>query len=489
MPSAFKRSYAAAQLGNLFNDWITSNTAGDQEARTGLRVIRNRARALERDDDYTRKFLRDLEGNVIGHQGFKLSMKVKSTRGKLNKTLNQAIEDAYEEWRKPGNYDVSGRLSGVEGDKLILRSVARDGDCMVRLVRGFDNPFRFALQLIEADQLDENYNWNLASNRFIRMGVEMDQWRKPTAYHVWRQHPGDLFPDLTRIIIPASDIIHPFLTERIGQSRGVSWMCSSAVRLRHLSKYEESEVVAARVAAAKMGFFTTTSDQEYTGEGNDTDGTVVMEASPGSLEQLPTGVDFKSWDPQHPSANYPEFRKGILRGVACGLGVGYNTTFGDLEGVSYSSLRGGELDERDMWLGVQEWFLSQVKSREFLEWLKLAILAGKIKNGVTVGDAEELASCAQWRGRRWAWVDPQKDITSRIMSSNAGFESKTAIIESQGGDINDVYEELAEEKELAAELGLEFITDLGNPMEAGKQPMQADDSNIDETVKPTPTDA
>src|SRR5271154_5131633 len=140
-PQTHRRSYSAAALGNLLNDWITSNTASDQEARTGLRVIRNRTRALERDDDYTRKFLRDLEGNVIGHQGFKLSMKVKSTRGKLNKTLNKAIEDAYKEWRKPGNYDVSGRLSGVEGDKLILRSVARDGDCLVRMVRGYDNPF------------------------------------------------------------------------------------------------------------------------------------------------------------------------------------------------------------------------------------------------------------------------------------------------------------------------------------------------------------
>src|SRR6202008_1738763 len=141
---------------------------------------------------------------------------------------------------------------GVQADKLIMRSCFRDGDCIIRKVPGYKHsPSRFAIQLIEADQLDENYVWNLAPDMYIRMGVEMDEWRRPVAYHLWRQHPGDLFPNLDRIRIPADEIVNPFLAERIGASRGVSQMCSSAVRLRHLSKYEESEVVAARAQACK----------------------------------------------------------------------------------------------------------------------------------------------------------------------------------------------------------------------------------------------
>lgn len=482
--STQKRSYAAAAVSNLLTDWTTNNNAQDIESRLAIRQIRNRARDLERNNDYARKFLRDLEANVIGHNGFQMSMRIKTTRGGLNKNLNEQIETAYEKWRQRGNYDVTGRLSGIEGDKLILRSVARDGDVLVRLIRGYDNPFRFALQHIEADQLDENYVWNFQPDIYIRMGVEMDQWRRPLAYHLWRQHPGDLFPDLRRVRIPADEFIHPFVTERVGQSRGISWLCSSTIRLRHLEKYEESEVIAARVAAAKMAFFTRTGEQEYVGDGVDDEGNIINEASPGTFENLPIGVDVKpiNWD--HPNGNYPEFRKAILRGVACGLGVGYNTAFADLEGVNYSSLRGGELDERDMWLSLQEWFVSSVKQPEFKEWLKMAILSEQIK-GVSIGDIDDICDSSHWRGRRWSWVDPQKDIQANIEAINAGLESKTAVIESMGRTKEEVWDELAEEQELAQEMGLVFLQDLKNPMDTGKQPEDPDDeTQVDITEKP-----
>src|SRR5258708_6869752 len=118
-----QRSYAAAQVSNLLSDWTTNNNSADIEARLAIRYIRNRTRDHERNDDYTRAFLRDLESNVIGYSGFRLMIKLKTTRGDLNRKLNQQIEDAYKERRQPGNYDVTGKLSGVEGDKLILRSV------------------------------------------------------------------------------------------------------------------------------------------------------------------------------------------------------------------------------------------------------------------------------------------------------------------------------------------------------------------------------
>ena len=492
LPGGQRRSYDAAGVSNLTSDWQTNNNSADIEARLAIRYIRNRTRDLERNDDYTRAFLRDLEANVIGHRGFRLMMKLKTTRNTLNEKLNKAVEDSYKRWRKAGNYDVTGKLSGVEGDKLILRSVARDGDCLVRLVRGYvptppyRNDFKFAFQLLEADQLDENYVWNFQGGVYIRMGVEMDAWRRPLAYHLWREHPGDLFPSLVRIRIPATEFIHPFLNERIGQSRGISWLCSSTIRLRMLKEYEKAEVVAARAAAGKMAFFTRTQEFEYQGDGVDDAGNIISEVNPGTMEQLPIGVDVKSLDWQHPNQNYPEFRKAVLRGVACGLGVSYNATFADLEGVNYSSLRGGELDERETWLGIQEWFVTQIKQKEFETFLQMAILTGQLK-GFSVGDIEDICDASYWRGRRWQWVDPQKDIQSNIQANNAGFDSKTNIIESQGRDVEEVFDEIADENALAADRGLQFITDIKNPMSTGKQDAEvgADDTNVDITEKPT----
>jgi len=469
VPKPMQRAYAAASVSNLLSDWISTNNSQDIEGRLAIRYIRNRARDLERNDDYTRKFLRDLEANVVGHSGFKLTMKVKTTRGKLNASLNQQIETAYNRARKLGNWDVTGRLSGVDFDKLVIRSVARDGECLIRKIPGYDNDFKFSLQLIEADQLDENYVWNLAPNIYIRMGVEMNEWRRPIAYHLWKQHPGDLFPDLQRIRIQADEFIHPFVIERIGQSRGISWMCSSAVRLRHLSKYEESEVIAARIAAAKMGFFERTGEQEYVGDGQDDSGNIVTEVNPGVFENLPIGVSLKTFDPQHPNANYGDFRKGVLRGIACGLGVSYNTSFGDLEGVNFSSLRAGELDERDLWMGLQGWFVSHVIEPTFLPWLKMAIVAGQIKN-VSIQDAEELAEYAYWRGRRWQWVDPLKDVQANLEAINGGMESRTNVIESQGRDRDEVFDEIADDNSAAKDRGIEFLSSIKDPKATGKEP-------------------
>jgi hypothetical protein len=52
--------------------------------------------------------------------------------------------------------------------RLFIKTVAR-GECLIRMIKGFDNPYRFALQFIEPDQLDEKFN---DSRRLIVMGVE-----------------------------------------------------------------------------------------------------------------------------------------------------------------------------------------------------------------------------------------------------------------------------------------------------------------------------
>ncbi|MBT6104614.1 MAG: phage portal protein [Verrucomicrobia bacterium] len=38
--------------------------------------------------------------------------------------------------------------------------------------------------------------------------------------------------------IPASEIIHPFITDRIAQTRGTPWMVSAMTRLQMLGAYE-----------------------------------------------------------------------------------------------------------------------------------------------------------------------------------------------------------------------------------------------------------
>ncbi len=50
----------------------------------------------------------------------------------------------------------------------------------------------FQLQFLEADHLDENKNnvYKATGNR-IKMGVEVDKYDRPVAYHLYKDHPYD----------------------------------------------------------------------------------------------------------------------------------------------------------------------------------------------------------------------------------------------------------------------------------------------------------
>jgi len=450
-----KRNYAGAKINRFTSDWFTSNLTADEILRWQLPKLRERSRDLERNDDYMRNFLRKLENNVIGANGIVLQSKV---RFKVNQELdiktNSMIED---EWRKWGKRyaSVCETISFRDLMKIAIRAVARDGEVLIRKVRGYDNPYQFALQVIEADYLDESYNADLPNGNRIIMGVEKNKWGKPVAYHVWDKHPGDhTAGNRTRIRISADEIIHLFVKERPSQTRGVPWVASAMIKLRMLGAYEEAEVVAARVAAAKMGFFVEEMEGvPYTGE-TDTDGNLISEVEPGILEKLPPGVDFKPFDPGSPSAEFSDFVKAMLRGISAGIGCNYNTLCNDLEGVNYSSLRAGSLDEREFWKDIQSWFIDNFLERVYPDWVEMSALSGKLN--IQFSEIERYIA-PEWQPRRWDWVDPLNEVQAKLLELKNGLTTRTRICAEKGLDFEDVLEELRREKQLMEEYGISII--------------------------------
>jgi capsid protein len=91
-------------------------------------------------------------------------------------------------------------------------------------------------------------------------------------------------------------------------------------RLKMLEGYEEAELTAARVAAAKMGFYTSPAGETYNGDDND-NGTPIMDAEPGTFEVLPEGWDLNHRPSAHPCVS--DFVKSTLR--CCVRARGDNT--------------------------------------------------------------------------------------------------------------------------------------------------------------------
>ena len=445
-----KRNFAGAAINRLTNDWLSPITSADQEIRSSLSRLRSRCRELERNNDYVRRFLAGLEANTLGSTGIGLQMKVTENGNRPDALANDLIEQAWKEWGKASNCSVSGKFTWFDIQRLALRSTARDGDCLIRMLRTSNG---FQLQLLEGDRLDLNYNdERLKNGNEVRMGVEINRFGKPVAYHILDRHPADVSTvNATRERIPAEQVIHPFITDRIAQTRGYPWMVSAMTRLQMLGAYEEAEITAARVAACKMGFLVKDKADGYVGD-MDEAGNTLMEVEAGAIEELPMGTRFESWNPDHPVGNYSAFVKSCLRGIAAGLGVSYNMLANDLEGVNYSSIRAGLMDEREFYKAMQRWFIDTVVQPIFDAWLETSILDGTINLPASKLDK---FNAPDWKPRRWAWVDPEKDINAQIKAVDNHFKSRRQVISESGGDIEDVLRDIKRDEELADSVGLE----------------------------------
>lgn len=459
-----QRMYAGARLNRLTSDWVTSGTSADAEIKGSYKALRNRARQLCRDNDYARQALRSIQNNVIGH-GIKHQSQVRMQRGgKLDETINSRIHEAWERWSHKSRCDVSGLLGFHDIERLICRSLAESGEVFVRLIRQpfGDSRVPFALQVLEADYLvDDEMPSTAAPGNTVRMGIEVDGYLRPQAYHFYATHPGDTYVSnpLRRartIRVPAGEVLHLYLPERPGQTRGITWFASALMRLHMLHGYEEAEVVRARASSALMGFISSPEgeligDEVY-------DGDRVSEFSPGVFKYLAPGESVTVPDLNAPDGQLEPFTRSMLRAVAAGVGVSFESISKNFSESNYSSSRLSLLEERDTYRVLQRFFIENFHQPIFEAWLEMAVLSGELNlPGYETNPYRYRAS--RWIPRSWEWVDPQKEVNAYKDAVRCGFKTLGHVISEQGGDLDDVL--LARQAELAMldEMGIVLDTD------------------------------
>ena len=456
-----KRIYAGANVSRLTADWLPASTSEDSEMVVSLRVLRNRSRQLVRDNEYAKNAVRQIKLNVIGN-GIGLQPFIKNQRGVLQDDLNAKISALWDSWwNNKSNVHTAGLMSGPDIERFAIHQLAESGECFIRAVPQFfgESKVPLALEVMESDRVMDQWTQQTAprTNNVIRLGIEVDKWMRPINYWCWPNHPGDWnfanFNPAAFTVIPAEQIFHIYIIDRWPQTRGIPWLHATMKRINNMGGLEEAEIVAVRGAAAIMGFITSPEPPDE--DEVQPDGKRVDDMEPGQIRHLNPGEEFTGFNPSRPNNGLDPFLRLMLRGVAAGIGMSYETLSRDYSQTNYSSARAAQLEDRDLWRMLQTFFIMNFRVPLHRQFMRQAVM----NNQLPINDYfqnEEKYIAARFKPRGWQWIDPQKEVEAYKAAVRSGFMTQGDVIAATNGnrDFEDLMKERRAELDIIGEYNM-----------------------------------
>jgi capsid protein len=449
-------NFRGASVSRIYADWAFAGLSPDQKIRGSLKRMRDRSRQLVGDNDYAKRFLNLVRENVIGSNGITLQMTLdEKTFGAQATELNQKIESAW--MRFCDTCTVDRKMSMVDAAQMEVASKLQDGEVFVRKVKGFpNNPFRFALQFLDPDQVDAGYERRRratgdGSQSEIRMGVELDQWRGPLAYWVYDGHPSET-ASVRRVADPRrrSDPRLPARADQPDARRALA-ACGddTAAHAGQVRRGRSGggargglqDAGAGDEAGRRRGPRPEPARrQEQEGRSGN------LRSSRRASSNCPTAWTRRGSTGTTRTSRSPDFLKAMLRGAAAGANVSYSSLTGDLREVNFSSLRQGVLSEREGWRVLQTSAIRHFYQPVFADWLAMAITTGQL-DVPTKTPYALLLEAATWTPRGWDWVDPVKDVVADMHARGACMTTLQDIAAKRGKDWRDIADQIAAENE------------------------------------------
>ncbi len=372
---AYTRSFRAA-FNNRFINWLfTSSNKVNADLITQLKVLKQRSRSLSQNNQLFISYLINCKKSIIGNNGFKLEMQITNKDGTLNEELNDQIEHAWKQFTNKKNLAINGKINGRTFDELILNSLLVDGQCFIRIIKDPKSKFGVKFKLIDSMCVDMLRNQPLAKGQNgIFNGVQVDKDYKPIRYYIREGNGFGNYEAGELEIVPADQIIHLYRPQFIDQVRGYPTVVAAMDSLKQLEDMTNAELIAAKIQSCQGVFYErngNTPTGDFLNQGKEVDeGSFLQELSPGVASIVPNGYSVKTLTPNHPNSQYSQFVKAVGKRVASAMGTNYNTLFGDLQNVNYSSLRQAYIQEQAFYKDWQEFLIEEWKDIQFELFLR-----------------------------------------------------------------------------------------------------------------------
>ena len=449
--------------------------SGDTAVYRAGAALREQARHLEQNHDLARGALATLVANIVGPNGIGIEPQPRNRAGEIDDATATQILTLWRDWtEKP---EVTWCMDWSALQRMACRTWLRDGEVLTQILEGsvslLDHGTRvpLSLELIEADHLPFDLQ---SGNPTITAGVERNAWGRPVAYHIYKQHPGDIGLTtagwtLETKRVPASNMLHLKLSDRVRQARGVSIFAAVLARLDDIKDYEESERIAAKVAASMAAVIKKGTPDMYD---PNPDGTPRdMRFRPGMVfDDLLPGESVETIDSKRPNPQLEPFRNGQLRAVASGIGCTYSSLSKNYDGT-YSSQRQELVEGWGLYGVLSSEFIGQFVRPVYQRFVRMAIASGQLR--VPAGLDVDSLDDALFLAPQMPWIDPLKEANAWETLEANGHASGPEIIRRRGQSPMDVLEQESRWRRLAAEKGVELT--LGKTGASGQGPVDSQD--------------
>lgn len=467
-----------------------------------------RGRDIVTNDGYAQGVVDINRDSIVGTQ-FRLNAQPNVTV--LQATVSKSFDDVWaeeyqlaveEKWNLIGDsskcwLDASRSLTFTGLVRLAIAGFVYTGEVIAtgEWIREIDRPFNTAVQMVSPARLSNPLGQ--IDTATLRNGVQKDFRGKPLGYYFRDTYPTEFYqgqnnfnwtfvpaekPWGRRMVIHIKDAIQP------AQTRGISALTAVLKEMRMTKKFQEvvlqnavinasyaatveselpSDVVAAAMGQTSsldpaQGYMNFVGQylarlQDYLSQSN----SVAVDGA--KVPHLFPGTKFNAKALGTPGGVGTEFEVSLLRHIAAGLGLSYEEFADDFSKTNYSSGKASMLKTWKHMMARKKFVADRFADELFALWLEEDMNNGGLpmprnydyRVFYTPWGKEALTAC-DWIGAGRGQIDELKETQAALLRIKGGLSTHEAEIAKQGGDYRKTFRQLAREKKLADELGIDI---------------------------------
>lgn len=473
--------------------WTSKSLSPSDDIDTNLGLLRQRARDLFMGSPLARSAINTTRTNVVG-AGLRPKIRLDSDFLGLSQDEASAwkikTEREFNLWAESVHCDVQRMHTFYELQQLAKLSWLMNGDVFI-LFKYEKNktafmPYQLRLLIIEADRVSTPTNYSKKGKFFngiygvnpnngneIISGVEIDKNGAVVAYHIADSYPNDVLvynKKCTWERVEAfgaktgrPNILHLMEAERPGQLRGVPFLAPVIEVIKQLTRYTESEVLAAVIASMFTVFIKSNGPSTELPIGNMLSTTERISTSPveyelgsGAINVLEPGESIEIADPKRPNANADAFINAFAKYIGAALEIPADLLQKSFN-ASYSASRAALLEAWKMFRMRRSWLAQDLCQPIYEAFIDEAVSSGRVdcKDYFTDPIIRKAWTSCEWTGPAPGQLDPTKEAQAAEMRVASGFSTR----EKEADEINSTdfesnIKQAKREKELMKEAGL-----------------------------------